>query len=357
MTQATYQTRVPDNLIAFCEEMGLLFGHAERRLYVDLRSGKKLNALKKEYQVTYGINARQFNSIHSSIKGKIASRNQCLKRQINELKSRISDLKKSLEKKVKKFQKVAPSCGVGKQRSSKAQLRFEIDQKRQKLARLEAKLERIKDVIHAPVIFGSRKLWKAQHNLEENGYTNHEEWLADWRAARSSQFMLVGSKDEPNGNRNCQLEPDGTLKVAVPYSLSTKYGERLKGTKTNYLSTTGISFKYGQGDVEYALAKGQALTFRFAKKNGIWYLFVTVELLEVPYQSHRRNGMIGVDLNPGVIGWAYCDGEGNLKAKGQIKVNLQDKSSDQTEAILGSACAELVILANTFKCPICIEKL
>ncbi|NEP01861.1 MAG: hypothetical protein F6K58_25040, partial [Symploca sp. SIO2E9] len=198
MTQATYQTRVPDHLITFCEEMGLLFGNAERHLYVDLRSGKKLNALKKEYQVAYGINARQFNSIHSSIKGKIASRNQCLKPQISELKSRISDLKKSIEKKVKKFKKAVPSCARNKQRGFRAQLRFEIHQKKQKLARLEAKLECIFDLVQAPLIFGSRKLWKAQHNLEENGYVNHEEWLADWRAARSSQFMLVGSKDEPN---------------------------------------------------------------------------------------------------------------------------------------------------------------
>ncbi|NER26206.1 MAG: hypothetical protein F6J89_00670 [Symploca sp. SIO1C4] len=39
---------------------------------------------------------------------------------------------------------------------------------------------------------------------------------------------------------------------------------------------------------------------------------------------------------------------------GQIRVNLQDKSSDQTEAILGDACAELVTLADTFECPICM---
>jgi len=109
MVQATYQTRVPDNLIAFCEDMGLLFGDAERHLYVDLQAGKKLNTLKKEYQVKYGINARQFNSIHSSIKGKIASRNECLKRQINELKCRIEGLKKSVENRIKKLKK---SCSI-----------------------------------------------------------------------------------------------------------------------------------------------------------------------------------------------------------------------------------------------------
>lgn len=67
--------------------------------------------------------------------------------------------------------------------------------------------------------------------------------------------------------------------------------------------------------------------------------------------------MIGVDLNPGVIGWAYCDREGNLKVKGQFKVNLQDRSANQTKAALGQICAQLVTLAETFACPITVETL
>jgi hypothetical protein len=33
--------------------------------------------------------------------------------------------------------------------------------------------------------------------------------------------------------------------------------------------------------------------------------------------------MLGIDINPNVVGWAYCGREGNLKAKGQIRFNLQ----------------------------------
>jgi len=53
--------------------MGKLFGKVERNLYIALSRREKLNTLKSSYQKIYGINARQFNSIYASIKGKISS--------------------------------------------------------------------------------------------------------------------------------------------------------------------------------------------------------------------------------------------------------------------------------------------
>ena len=50
--------------------------------------------------------------------------------------------------------------------------------------------------------FGSRRLWRKQHHLEQNGYASHEEWLQDWRDARSNEFFVLGSRDETSG---CQL--------------------------------------------------------------------------------------------------------------------------------------------------------
>ena len=35
-----------------------------------------------------------------------------------------------------------------------------------------------------------------------NGYGSHEEWLSEWRAARSDEFFVLGSRDETAG---CQL--------------------------------------------------------------------------------------------------------------------------------------------------------
>ncbi|MEO1375791.1 MAG: IS200/IS605 family accessory protein TnpB-related protein, partial [Cyanobacteria bacterium J06635_10] len=66
---------------------------------------------------------------------------------------------------------------------------------------------------------------------------------------------------------------------------------------------------------------------------------------------------IGIDLNPSVIGWAYSDQEGNLKARGQIKINLRDRSYHKVRATLGESVAHIVKLANLYQCPITVEKL
>ncbi len=356
MSQVTYQTKCPESIIEFCELMGVLFGKVERDLYKALSRGEKLNDLKRNYQKIYGINARQFNSVHSSIKGKIASRQECYQNQIENLSDQIKGLSKSIDNKNQQLNQTNPHCGLGKNQSLSDKIRREIHHKQRRLAMLKCRLSSLKK--NQPSLrFGSKKLWKAQFNLEANGYSSHEEWLKDWRNARNSQFMLVGSKDETQGNVNCQLTKDGVIKINVPPALMPKFGK--------YIKADGIKFTYGQSDLDYALSKGKALTFRFVRKCGQWYIFCTVYRAEIPYQSKyststalsASNGMLGVDLNPGVIGWAYCDSAGNLKDRGQIKININDRTSNQIEATLGDACKNLVEIASQYNCPITIESL
>ena len=349
MIQATYQTRLPDELVPFAERMSLLMSDVERHLYQDLKAGRALKDLKREYQLRFGINARQFNSVHSVLKGKIRSRKECHKLQIKELKSRISDLKKRIKSLTKTLSEAPDACPIKRKGYTiKQWTRFRIHQKKRRIACLERKLEKL-TATEPSIIFGGRKLWNTQFNLEENGYRNHDEWLTDWQRHRNSQFFFVGSKDETAGCQICQLSLDGSIKIRVPKSLEIYYG--------SYVTASGIDFNYGQDDVLAALENEQSLSYRIARKDEKWYLFVTTERPEVPSIAESRNGAIGVDLNPGVVGWAYCDAEGNLKAKGQFPVNLQDKTSAQTEAILGDVCAQLVTLASTWECPIVVEKL
>lgn len=348
MSKVTYQTRLSDSVNDFCDAMGRLFVQIERDLFKDLSQDKKLNDLKKSYQIKYQINARQFNSIHLILKGKIASRKECYQRQIKELETRIKSLIKEIQQLEKKVKNLAPVCSLNSQKTDKNKTKFSLHQKQRKLKSCQDKLTNLKN--HKPsLIFGGKKLWHSQYNLAENGYENHEQWLASWRSYRSSQFTLIGSKDETKGNQNCQLLADGTLKIRVPRCYESIFGK--------YYLVENVHFPYGQKDVEYALNNSQALTFRFVRKEGKWYVFCTIELSEVPYQTNYKNGMIGIDLNPSVIGWSYCDQEGNLKAKGQFKINIQSKNKNQTQAIIGDIVKELVAIASHYKCPIAMEKL
>jgi uncharacterized protein YydD (DUF2326 family) len=62
--------------------------------------------------LAFGLNARQFNSVHSSIKGKIESRKECHKRQIAELTGRIKELEKSVKKLTRQLKSTRPACGL-----------------------------------------------------------------------------------------------------------------------------------------------------------------------------------------------------------------------------------------------------
>ena len=178
-----------------------------------------------------------------------------------------------------------------------------------------------------------------QFNLEENGYSSHDEWLADWRACRQGNFMMVGSKTYASGNQLCRLTSDGQLKITTPLCLLKQFG--------SHVSCDGIKFNYGQTFVNIALTPTRhkrgssyrngtekAVTHRFIKKNDKWYLHTTVELPDIPWVSHKRNGAIGIDLNVDSIAWAYCDNEGNLASHGQINIDLTQNSSNQTTDIL-----------------------
>jgi hypothetical protein len=171
------------------------------------------------------------------------------------------------------------------------------------------------------ITFGSNHLFRAQFNLEANGFSSHTEWKAEWEAARSNQFVCVGSKDETGGNQSCTyFQATHTLRLRLPHVLVAGNG----GDK--YLSITDISFRYGDAVIKAALAarEGQALTFRFIRRaektrSGnkktrptiyAWYVQVTTERETTSKATDRRLGAIGLDLNP-----AFTSVIGTVKSK------------------------------------------
>lgn len=210
------------------------------------------------------------------------------------------------------------------------------------------------------LIFGSRKLWSAQFNLEANGYNSHKEWLKEWREARENQFFMVGSSDEEAGCQNCQLSDDGTLLVTVPHRLQSEFGVpvKAKNGKIRYgVIIPNINFSYGQEDINYALAHNQSVTYRFIRQSGSWFIHATCKRIAVPINTYKTNGALGIDLNPGIIGWAVSDKDGNLSGLGQFPINIQDKTSEQTEAIIGDIVKQLVAIASEKGVPIAVEEL
>ena len=145
-------------------------------------------------------------------------------------------------------------------------------------------------------------MWRKQYHLEQNGYSSHEDWLRDWREARSDEFFVLGSRDETAGCQLCvaSISDDGslTLRLRMPDCLSPQHGK--------HLTIQGVRFAHGHeqvlaaldSNVEYARCRrehgekaarasglGQAISYRFKRDGKGWRVFATT----------RHGGRAGCD--------------------------------------------------------------
>ncbi|NEP43444.1 MAG: IS200/IS605 family element transposase accessory protein TnpB, partial [Okeania sp. SIO2H7] len=67
-------------------------------------------------------------------------------------------------------------------------------------------------------------------------------------------------------------------------------------------------------------------------------------------------GAIGLDINPGGIGWVYCDADGNLREHGQIPLEMGLPKNKQNAQIT-NACLAIQQLGDKYVCPVVIENL
>jgi IS605 OrfB family transposase len=344
----TYQTLLPENIYSFLDTMSELYSAVEKDMHVALIRGDSIAVIEKSLQVKYQVDSTTTRNVYHNLKGKHQGIKELRKTQVKDLKSTIKSIQSAIKKHSEK-----------KQLTQKD--RFIIHQKKRRLVIKQQKLDNWLNGCLS-LCFGTKKLFKAQFNIEANGYSNHDEWLADWREARTSNFMMVGAKTYANGNQLCRLTSDGELKITTPLCLLKEFG--------GHVSCDGIKFNYGQTFVDIALTPTKhkrgdsyrngterAVTHRFVRKNDQWYLHTTVELPDIPWISSKKNGAIGIDLNVDSIAWAHCDNEGNLSSQGQINIDLENKSSGQTTNILSKAIGQIVDIAVEKQCPVVIEKL
>ena len=167
-----------------------LYGQVERKLFAQVASGKSAASLKSTYLKGHGIPARMFNAVRVSLEGKIASVREQQKLQADRLWRRIAQAELQVAEAVRRGRL------------------DQVHQKRRRLANLQHRLAQLESDIAASRVrlcFGSKKLWRKQHHLEANGYGSHEEWLRDWRDARSDDFFVLGSRD---GTAGCPVVRD-----------------------------------------------------------------------------------------------------------------------------------------------------
>jgi len=197
----TYQTRLDlsSEQAALLDAYAALYGKAERSLFARLSAGESLSVLKREFIGGLGITARQFNALAAGVRGKIAS--------VKEVRDRLIEFAKRRIKRAEDVLAEIPD-------------KWKRHQKRRRIATLQARLanlERERDAGKMGICFGSRKLFREQFALAKNDLASHEEWLAEWRQARSSQFFAMGSRDETAGCQSCvaAVQDDGSVRLRL----------------------------------------------------------------------------------------------------------------------------------------------
>ncbi len=260
----TWQTRLSldTGATALLDAYAALYGQAERSLFAELAAGKKSkNDLKREYQLRFGITARQFNAIRIGLEGKVRSIQERRPDLIKELGQRVTRAKTVITK------LRAIATGSPEQCAKRAN---KIHQKMRRLASLQHRRSSMLQDQKAGKIrlcFGSKKLFRAQLALQENGYASHAAWLADWQTARSGEFMAIGSKDETAGNQSCQLRTTSKDGFALKLRLPNAIGKTLE---------IPVTLPHGQQHLVDALTLNQALTYRFVRDTTGWRAFCEI---------------------------------------------------------------------------------
>ena len=282
-------------------------------------------------QVTYSINKRHANGVIAYAKGKVDGAKEHRLLHIKTLTGKAKSIEiwlKKAEKKLKAANKFYSkknwpgsrvgcnfplSCSLKYKGTNWQNLRFQIHHKKRKLFLFQNKLTTLKAL---PIkVFVPR-----------------------------DQVFLVGSKDETLGNGIAQWN-GSTLKIRTPRCLEGSFGK-------------GVSAEIGNFDrnINRLPAYG-AKTWHLFKKDNKWKVAVSFTPSPVKSQSlDRAPCCIGIDLNPGSIGWAYIDTDGNLKSSCQIALQMGLPNGAQQAQIV-DACLQLATLALMYQCPIVCEEL
>jgi IS605 OrfB family transposase len=290
-----------------------------------------------------------------------------LEGKIDSIKALRPELIAQLQSRIKKATKVVAKLGIKPSAAAK------LHQKKRRLHALQHKL----DILQADhktgavrLCFGSKRLFRAQFDLEANDYASHDAWKVDSKAARSNQFFVLGSQDETAGNQSCQasIQADGTinLQLRLPDALAS-HGK--------HLELNGVRFVYGQDCITTALASSQriasktktgkdtvkrvgcALSYRFVRDAKGWRVFVSCEAAQIPITSNNALGAVGVDINADHLAIAETDRFGNLVHSLRIDLHTYGKTTRQAKALIGDAAVAVVELASRAGKPIVLEQL
>jgi IS605 OrfB family transposase len=364
-------------LSAYAERFNHVAHHLAADMAKEWRTGP---SFKNAYLRRFVITARQYNAVRQYVEGLATNRVENLKHQENILSDKIAATQKLLPK---IEQQIAQSRKDGGSPEQIQRLENRLHQKKRKLRNLLERQSKAIEDLRRPfasgICFGGRKRFHDQFHLEENGYTDHAEWLAEWKSARASQFFVLGSSDETAGCQGCvaRVQEDGSFLLDV----------RLPGDNGERVTIGPLRFPYGEEKLRTALSLHaglskaslpkitklskagkpysrvvypdnlSALSWRFRRDEKGWRVLVSFKEPQTPVTTDAKAGVLAVDLNADHLAWAELDRFGNPVETGSISCVTYGKTTEQASAIIEAAAIALTKRAKQAEKPLVLEKL
>lgn len=348
--------QLPEALLL--EDMSYYYGSYQRSAVNILQQGLSEDEVEKILQMRFGLAWAWADSITTLAK---STYDQLLSAKQNRIELLETDIKsgwKSVQEEVDKLEKSIAKF------NGKPQEHKRINQKllglKSKAKRLDQKQKELDELIkneRIKICFGGEKLFNAQHHLEANNYSSHEEWKQDWELARSGLIYSVGKGSVDGNNPVCPIhhvkDNEFTVTVKLFNFLQSDYGQKVV-----------IPFLVNERqkyDLLSARQNSKPVTvqlFRREEKNNNWYIHLTTYVQVVPTQTSVKNGCLGIDLNAESIDIVHVKRDGN---KGKViksyPLPRAEMTTGQQSAYLRDICADIVQIASCLRCPIGCENL
>lgn len=295
--------------------------HADEK--IRLISGKNKSSYNTYLQNKFCISKRMANSVVTDVVGTYNAMLELKKYELSQLDGKIDGSHKKLEEhnlRLERFKNVDINKLSKQDRRTYKRLRFAVWQRLSRINRLKQKRDVLERNIQSGKVsacFGTKKLFKAQWFLEENGFASHEEWLKTFRQNRDKNILFLGAKDEKSCNQMFQLAKIGDL-----------YQIKVRKVENRHINPSGEKYTYGmckfrRKDFESYLFKNLEnrknkdecvpLTYRIIFRGKRIYLQVMFEYKREDFSYTTKTfGTIGIDYNDGFMQIAETNEIGNL---------------------------------------------
>lgn len=313
-----------EELKAYLEEYVVFYNSVQRRMFHDIlyRIPEEMGMSRYISYIcgTYGILKRTANSIRYDMQGRIKALQELKKDELRQMAVKIRSVQGKVERlksdinKTKQLamQNKLDKYGLDAYRKAKASLYYQQN-RLNRLMQRKASLEQRIDGKQLSLCFGTKKLFDAQHRLEENSFRSHEEWKHAFQKKRDSGIFFLGSGDESHGNQVLQVKPvEGgflmQLRKDRPYESDGKY------------ITVPVAFPYMADELAYALGDSRPVSYRISRKGRKWYL-TAMFAMETEVHTDKELGVIGIDYNDGFMELVETNRHGNMVSAEHVSLN------------------------------------